>query len=135
MITNDDKQEMIKLRGQGLSYSELARRFEIDHTTVIYHLKNPTRKVRERRKKKETRTIYCKRCQREFFPKGKQVYCGNRGRKEGCSYEMRMEQSSVVYLRRKVKKKKVLMYRDYLKTHRRREKERQDRLRVENLAK
>lgn len=48
MITQQDKQEIIRLKQAGLSSGEIGKRFGICHTTVLYHLKNPDRLVKNR---------------------------------------------------------------------------------------
>jgi len=49
MIDNRDKQIMIEMRNEGMTYSAIAKKFGLDHTTVIYHLKNPDRSVQNKR--------------------------------------------------------------------------------------
>src|SRR3990167_10980081 len=73
--------EMIELRQQGMAFTEIAERFGLDHTTVVYHWQKHTcrgktgsknrnhhlsfeeyNKVREYKRKVDT-TIHCPVCE------------------------------------------------------------------------
>lgn len=51
MISNEDKKEIFRLfYEEGFSKSLIARRFNLDHTTVMYHLRKPGEVVQPRGK-------------------------------------------------------------------------------------
>lgn len=57
MITQEQKNEILKLHGMGLSSSQIGRKFDLDHTTVLYHIKNPDKLIRYRKSRGRIKKI------------------------------------------------------------------------------